>query len=1076
MVEPITINVRHLSQDVHLPQEQVQAAIDLLDAGFPIPFIAKYRKEATKNLDEESLRQIAEELYTARMRCERKQAILKTIEAAGKLTPDLDKSIRDAKSVKRLEDIYLPFKPKQQSLATMARDSGLEPFALELLAGTLPPEKVDERAAEFINEDKKVKSIADVLLGAGHIIADVFGCKAELMHKVREALYQHGTLTTTKIGGVPVSKKEEKGKTPRTSQNTGDSTQEIGEAAPSDTSLPTPDSFSEETHLADASEQPTDTTEDADKAENVEQTIELHDAGVPSDRGAATTVDQEDKEIGEEITADITEYVADESPEAAEAVESEMEASENETTDDTDASEAETESSIETPQDDTQEVTELFQQLQEAQAEKGLPVVKSQNALKKKKKADKKKKLDDIKQRQREHFERQFAEYFDFSVKLRGIPAHRILSFNRGERHKIIQVAITINEAKVLESVKEICVPADHVHADFLTGCLQDALHKGILPMLIREVRNEMTEYAEKSAVKIFGHNLRNLLLQRPLPHKRVLVLDPGGQNGCKVVALDEFGNLIGHETIFLTGNAERREQTGTMLAGMIQQFGISVIAIGIGGGSRVAEEMVARMIETHFHNSHSQDSHSANSHSNDSHNADSDLAYVMVNKLGSIAYSTSQVAKEELPHEDPFVRAAVSIGRRLQNPINELVKIDPTHLGVGISQNDMKSKYLKQILAEIVESCVNIVGIDLNSATPSLLACVAGLNPMTARRIYEYRREHGAFRTREDLKKVPGISGTAYTHAAGFLRITGGDNLLDATNIHPENYELTTKIIETLGFSVSDLRNSETAQAVADKIVSENIDELTIKLSSELNANLDTVKDILENLSKPGWDVRELQPPLMFRRTTLKIENLTPGIELTGTILNVTDFGAFVDIGLHESGFIHISQMSTGYTQSAHEKVSSGNIVHLWVVEADAAKKRVSLTLLHPDTEKQSPRSGDKRGERPPRTPSSRPPRPDRERRELSDKPREGTPRGEKPPRDSREGKRFGRQHSGGQHSGRGFDRAPKTFVSAPVKKEMKPITDKMKQGKEPMRSFSDLAQLFGRVQTSEEEGKREK
>jgi uncharacterized protein len=440
-----------------------------------------------------------------------------------------------------------------------------------------------------------------------------------------------------------------------------------------------------------------------------------------------------------------------------------------------------------------------------------------------------------------------------------------------------------------------------------------------------------------------------------------------------------------------------------------------------------------------------------------------------MVNKSGSIAYSTSQIGKEEFPNDDVLVRAAVSIGRRLQNSMNELVKVEPSNLGGGILLNDIRGKYVKQMLADVVVSCVNRVGVDLNLASAAILTYVSGLNLMTARRIYEHRREFGAFRTREDLRKVPGINETVYTYAAGFLRIAGGDNPLDSTHIHPESYELAASIIEKLGFAVLDLQSADKMRAIAAKIEAENIGELSVKLSTEFNAGVNTVSDILEELCQPGRDPRESQPPLMFRRTVLKFEHLIPGMELTGTILNVTDFGAFVDIGLFESGFIHISQMASGYVQSAHDRVSSGSVVRLWVVEADAVKKRVSLTLLPPGMERQTPppKSGEReRGDRSPMerfSRSSRPPQGDGERRD--DRPKR---EGDRPPRSFRDGKgdkRFERKE---------FDRTPKTFVSAPVKKEVKPITEKMKQGKEPMRSFSDLAQLFGQGASEAEKDKK--
>ena len=1059
MVEPITINVKHLSQDVRIPQEQVQAAIDLLDAGFPIPFIARYRKEATRNLKEEALRQIDEELRFTRVLCERKLTILKTLAAAGKLTPEFDKDIREAKSLKRLEDLYLPFKPKKQNPATKARDSGLEPLALEIIEGKVSAEKLDERAAEFINEDKKVNSVADVLLGAGHIIADIFGTKAELVYRVRDIFYQHGQLITKKV--ETAADKTAADKTADGKQETADGKRETADDRRQTAEEELAGSPREPKPAVESNEPKTEATAEEELADSTcepepeAEAAVLNMEGERSEMTEAVETTDDRRQAAEENTEEIIgdEIVTDETIDDSIP---ETEASETETPED------------EVAEGDSQEITELFEQAIEKRAEEGAPKVISQNTLKKKKKAEAKKKQDEIKQRQREHFARQFVEYFDFSIKLRGIPAHRILAFNRGEKHRMIQITLQIDEARVLEAVREVCVPKDHVHADFLTGCLKDALQRGVLPMLRLEIRNEMTEYAEKNVVKNFGQNLRHQLMLPPLPGKRVLALEPSGKQGCIVVALDEFGNLVGRETVLFGGSTQRRELAAKTLAEMINRFGLSVIAIGNGGGGRVAEEAIAQMIETHF--------------------KDSDLAYTMVNKCGSMAYSTSPVGREELPNEDTFVRAAVSIGRRLQNSLNELVKIEPINLGQGMLQHDIRGKHVKQTLDEILQSCVSAVGVDLNSATPALLAHVAGLNLMTARRIYESRREHGAFRTREDLKKVPGINESVYTYAAGFLRIAGGENPLDATHIHPESYELAASIIEKLGFAVNDLRSGEKMKGVAAKIASEKIGELTAKLSSELNASPHAVRDILEELSKPGRDPRESQPPLVFRKTPLKLEDLTPGMELTGTILNVTDFGAFVDVGLPESGFIHISQMSTGYIQNAHEKVATGNVVRLWVVEPDSAKKRIALSMLPPGVEKQPPnfrKPADGERERPPREQprehSPRPPRPEGtrpagarpagERREFSDKPMGDKSMGDRPPRDShrdsRDGKRFDRKP---------FDRSPKTFVSAPVKKEVKPITEKMKQGKEPMRSFSDLAQLFGQAPANEEEGKKGK
>jgi uncharacterized protein len=716
---------------------------------------------------------------------------------------------------------------------------------------------------------------------------------------------------------------------------------------------------------------------------------------------------------------------------------------------------------------DAEEVTELFNQVKEAQAEKGMPVVKSQNSIKKQQKAEAKKKLGEIKQRQQEHFEKQFADYFKFSTKLRGIPPHRILAFNRGERGKVLKVKIDVNETQILDSVAPVCVPKEHVHAEFLTGCLKDSLHRLVLPSLEREIRADMTDYAERQAVKVFGKNLRGLLLQPPLFRKRVLTLDPGIKHGCKVVPLDEFGNVLGFETIYLTGSSERKSKAAIKIADIVRKYNISVIAIGNGTASRETEEVISDMIAKFF--------------------AEEDLAYVIVNEAGASVYSASPIAKEEFPNYDPLLRGAVSIGRRLQDPLNELVKIEPASLGVGMYQHDIKGKHLKQMLNDIVESCVNYVGVDLNTATPAILAYVAGLNPMTARRIHDYRREHGPFRTREDLKKVSGFGEVAFTHSAGFLKVQGGSSPLDTTRIHPESYELAAKILEKLEFSVNDLHNGEKVKELAAKIAAAKIGELTSQLAAELGAGQFTVRDILGDLMKPGRDPRESLPPPHFRKGVLRLEDLTPDMELTGTVLNVVDFGAFVDIGLHETGLVHVSQMSVGYLRDAHEKVAVGDTIRLWVASIDQERKRFSLTMLPPGTEKQKP---DRNRQRDQREVESAPavPRPEGQRGERAERPPQRdqdnrhtpkpqsssqsspqTPPGDRPPR--RDFKRRDDRREPDRN------RTPKTFVAAPSKaKEVKPITDKMKQGKEPLRSFGDLAQLLGHVQADEPENKKRK
>jgi uncharacterized protein len=1074
MVEPVTINLRFLARDLGLPQEQVQSVVTLLDDGFPVPFIARYRKDQTGNLDEEILRTVEEELRAARALCERKQAILKTIDSQGKLTPELDKKIRDAKSLKRLEDLYLPFKPKRQTLATEARERGLEPLALEIFHGTIAPEKLDQRASEFINEDKKIKSIADALLGAGYIIAESFSEKIEVIQYVRDAIYKYGKLVTTKIEPkIPpastISKDSEESEKPEKKSVAKIVKKENNrQKATVDTTTNTEN----KTEQVDITEN-VETVVSTDLSENPEQNnVVVNENNVEK---CSETTESEPLETKTETTITVEETETESETIMTENVVAEPQ--QNVEPQESDSQNA-----------DVQEVTEQFQQWKETQE---IPVVLSQKSLKKKKIEELQKQKEEAKNKQQEHFERQFSDYFDFTAGLRNFPAHRILAINRGERGKVIRVKIDHNEAKTFDAVCEFCVSKDHPHVDFLAGCLKDALHRLVIPSIEREIRNDMTEFAEKQAIRVFGKNLRPLLLQPPLHRKRVLALDPGYKHGCKMVPLDEFGNVLDFETVYLSGSAERKEKVAQKIANIIQKYKISVIAIGNGSGSRETEEVISGMISTRF--------------------ADTELAYVIVNEAGASVYSASPIAKEEFPDYDPLLRGAVSIGRRLQDPLNELVKIEPASLGVGMYQHDLKNKHLKNMLIDVVESCVNFAGVDLNTATPAILRYVSGLNQMTAKRIHEYRSLHGPYRSREEIKKVSGLGEVAFTHAAGFLKIHDGINPLDATWIHPESYPLATKILEKLGFSVDDLKNKEKIKEIATKITEAKIDELSSRLSSELGVGLFTVRDILDSLARPGRDPRESLPSPIFKKGILHAEDLKLGMELTGTVLNVVDFGAFVDIGLHDSGLIHISQMADQFIRDAHEKVTVGDIVRVWVVEADLDRKRISLTMIPPGTEKQpkpalstEPRHWNESRKRNSEQFSAEEQKPakhfpehkHRERQQSENRrPPRTTPQGESskydvskrqsgdqqsPKNNFRSDSRNNRDRDRRDRNNRehGNRNSTKTYVAAPKAKELKPISEKMKQGKEALRSFSDLAQFLGHVQAVDpaEEKKQKK
>ena len=383
------------------------------------------------------------------------------------------------------------------------------------------------------------------------------------------------------------------------------------------------------------------------------------------------------------------------------------------------------------------------------------------------------------KQKAEEKKRKAFSDYFDYREEIKKIPPHRVLAINRGERAKVLRVKLEYDLEAMHLAVEELCVPAEHPHAEFLRGCARDALVRLILPSLEREIRRELTERAETHAVGVFARNLRNLLLQPPTHQRRVLAVDPGYKSGCKLVALDQFGNVLAHGVIYLVGKPDRRPQARELVYELVDRFQLTVVAIGNGTACRETEDFFAELIGQQL--------------------KDQGVAYVIVNEAGASVYSTSRLGREEFPEYDATLRGAISIGRRLQDPLSELVKIDPANIGVGLYQHDVKAKHLRTSLDDVIESCVNYVGVDVNTASPALLRYVSGLNQLTARRLVEYRLEHGPFRAREQFNQVPGFGEAAFVQAAGFLKITSGDNPLDATWIHPESYELAGRVMARL-------------------------------------------------------------------------------------------------------------------------------------------------------------------------------------------------------------------------------------------------------------------------------------
>ncbi len=680
----------------------------------------------------------------------------------------------------------------------------------------------------------------------------------------------------------------------------------------------------------------------------------------------------------------------------------------------------------------------------------------------------------------------------------------------------MLRVKVDMDTAEMGRMAEELLVPADHPHGDFLRGCVRDALARLVIPSLEREVRREMTENAETHAVEVFAKNLRNLLLQPPVRNRRLVAIDPGFKSGCKIAVLDEFGSLLDHTVIQIIGKAERRQEGRAKLVELIRKHSTTVLAVGNGTACRETEELVAELLGEEL--------------------KDDGVAYVIVNEAGASVYSTSPLGREELPQYDATLRGAISIGRRLQDPLSELVKIDPASIGVGLYQHDVKAKHLRASLDAVVESCVNFVGVDLNSASPALLRYVSGLNQLTARRLYDHRTQNGPFKNRDQLKEVPGFGEATFVQAAGFLKITDGDHALDVTWIHPESYEAARKVLARLSRSEPDLAKKETASELGEQVKSLDIQAL----AEELQVGQLTLKDIVSQFTRPGRDPREDLPEPIFKRGILKLDDLQQGMELSGSVLNVVDFGAFVDIGLHDSGLVHVSQLANRYVRDPHEVVSVGDVVKVWVMEIDKTRRRVSLTMIPPGTKKPEPPwkrakerrateradggpapigegspagapAGDQqRGDRPPRQGGQRygggrdrgprreggPPQHGRPPRgaPAGAGPQGTHPPGEGPPASQRpaggQGPPRGQPQRGGFQGGRrgappphmrGYGRPQRPPSGGEYKPKGPPkpppkLTKKMIEGKEPLRTFGDLAQFIKIKEGGEPPAEQEK
>lgn len=839
MLSPVTIDFNHVARPLRLPRAQVEATVALLDAGNTVPFITRYRKDQTGGLDEEQVRKIQARVAQLRLLAERKQTILRSIESQGKLTPELAAQIEAAETSKPLEDLYLPFKPKKQTLATLARERGLEPLALEILRAEVLGGDLDRRGEDFVNPDRGVPARADALLGAGHILSEQFSERADLRQRLRAILHRTGTL---------VSKVE------------------------------------------------------------AELNAEL-------------------KKVGQ-----------------------------------------------------------------------------------------------------------QFRDYFEYREALDKVPPHRVLAINRGERAKVLRVRIEADQQALERETDALLVPEGHPHADFLQACGRDALSRLVLPSLERELRREMTDRAEEHAVNVFARNLRQLFLQQPVRGRRMLAIDPGFKSGCKLAALDAFGNLLDWSVVHLVGKQGQRDAARAKLLELINQHDLSVVAIGNGTACRQTEELVAELLADEL--------------------KDRGVGYVIVNEAGASVYSTSPLAREEFPNHDATQRGTISIGRRLQDPLSELVKIDAASIGVGMYQHDVKAKHLRESLDAVVESCVNYVGVDLNTASPALLRYVSGMNQLTARRLFDYRIEHGPFKNREALREIPGFGDATFTQAAGFLKIVDGDNPLDATWIHPESYPVARKILDKLGWEAAELVSKQRTTESGERLAALE----SASLAAELGVGEHTLRDILANLARPGRDPREDLPPPVFKRGILKLEDLAVGMELSGAVLNVVDFGAFVDIGLTDSGLVHISELADKFVANPHEIVAVGDIVKVWVLGVDKDRRRVSLTMIPPEVRKAAEERSARKGQEPARSRNAPAARVDSQ---LPAAAGEGSSAARPVSAD-----RGGRPRTRKEYVRAGARQQVAATTPRPTRKSRPPVEVKLTkdevEGKEPVRSFAALKVLL--------------
>lgn len=707
-----------LIKEFNLKPFQVQNTVKLIDDGNTIPFIARYRKEMTGELNDQVLRELYDRLIYLRNLEARREEVRRLIEEQGKLTEDISAALDKAVTLQEVEDIYRPYKPKRRTRATVAKEKGLEPLAHILFSQELSTGNIDDIAKPFINPDREVNTVQDALNGAMDIIAEDISDNAEFRKAIREMFLRFGMI-------VSKAKKEE----------------------------------------------------------------------------------------------------------------------------------------------------------------------------------------DSV-----------YRMYYDFSEPVLKIAKHRVLAINRGDKEEFLQVKIDVPADKIIDYLKANCVKKPRsVTSEYVEKALEDSYERLIFPSVEREVRSELTETAQEQAMKVFAENLKNLLLQPPVKGRTVLGLDPAYRTGCKIAVVDDTGKVLDTTVIYPTPPQNKVEEAKKVMKYLIEKHKVDIVSIGNGTASKESEIFTADLLKE----------------------LGRKVYYMVVSESGASVYSASKLGAEEFPDFDVALRSAVSIARRLQDPLAELVKIDPKAIGVGQYQHDMNQKRLGESLGGVVEDCVNSVGVDLNTASPSLLSYISGINSSISKNIVEYREANGKFTRRSQLKKVKKLGDKAFEQCAGFLRIPDGDNVLDNTSVHPESYAAVEKLLKIMGYTLEDVRQRKLSK------LKEEVEKKGISnIAQEVGVGVPTLRDIINELLKPGRDPRDELPKPMLLTDVLHIEDLRPGMVLSGTVRNVADFGAFIDIGVHQDGLVHISELSDKYVRNPMEVVAVGDIVKVRILEVDVARKRISMSM----------------------------------------------------------------------------------------------------------------------------------